>query len=110
VIPYSDITTTDGTTPEPGVYVTVKDIKGNLATLLDDSGNPLGNPVLSGIGGVFHFNIPDLDEGTHTLEFRLSLIESPRTVEVVYLGPNISQSVAAAAASAAAAAAFRGGV
>lgn len=72
-------------TPEPGVYITVKDDTGVLATIYDDSGNLMANPFTSGLGGAFAYNISDTDQGTYTEEYRLSLSEGPRKTIVVDL-------------------------
>lgn len=80
----SDITVSDSFgTPEPGVYITVKDSLGALASLFDDAAAPLGNPIVSGIGGAFYYNVAT--PGTYTEEYRLSLLESPRTIRAVSL-------------------------
>lgn len=82
----SDITVSDALgTPEPGVYVTVKNSLGALATIYDDSGNLMGNPLQSGLGGVFTYNILETSAGTYTEEFRLSLSDLPRRVATVDL-------------------------
>jgi hypothetical protein len=83
----ADITTSDSLgTPEPGVYVTVKDADGNLLSLFDDDGDPMNNPLTTNVNGGFHYNIADADAGAVTEEYRLSLSTYPRRIQVVDLG------------------------
>lgn len=85
----ADTTVSDSLgTPEPGVYITVKDDTGALATLYTDAGALMGNPLVSGIGGAFYYNIADGDAGTFTEEYRLSLSDAPRTIRTVTLDPS----------------------
>ena len=82
----ADTTVADaGGTPEPGVYITVKDANGDLATLYNDDGSSLSNPFQSGIGGAFVYNISDDDEGAFTEEYRLTLGGNPKVVIEVTL-------------------------
>jgi hypothetical protein len=86
----SDVTVSDALgTPEPGVYITVKNDVGDLATLYDDSSNLMANPFQSGVGGAFAYNIADGDAGTYTEEYRLSLASSPRTIRTVLLDTSV---------------------
>jgi hypothetical protein len=85
----ADTTVSDSLgTPEPGVYITVKDDTGALATLYDDAGNLMANPFVSGLGGVFAYNIADGDAGTFTEEYRLNTLESPRRIQSIDLSIN----------------------
>lgn len=87
----ADTTVSDSLgTPEPGVYITVKTNTGALATLYDDAGAVIGNPLLSGLGGAFYYNIADAAAGTYTEEYRLSLLASPRTIRTVLLDPSVN--------------------
>lgn len=81
----SDITVADAlNTPEPGVYVTVKDSLGNVAPIFDDLGAAKANPFASdATTGAFYYNVQT--PGTYTEEFRLSLGNSPAKVDVVSL-------------------------
>jgi hypothetical protein len=81
----SDITVfPDGITPEPGVYVTVKNSAGALVTLYDDVGAVLGNPVLSDANGAFFYNVAT--PGTYIEEYRLSPTALPRRTAAVGIG------------------------
>lgn len=74
----SDITVADALgTPEPGVYIAVKNLDGTLAAIFDDGGSAMANPFQSGVGGAFAYNAA---EGTYVEEYRLSLSDGPRKV------------------------------
>lgn len=80
---YSDITTLDANgTPHAGVYVTIKNDDGTLATLTTDGGGSIGNPTTTDADGSFYFNVTP---GIYSMEFRNSLLESPRIVQAVTL-------------------------
>lgn len=82
----SDITVKDALgTPNPGIYITVKDAAGNLASLFEDNGSVLGNPLVSGINGAFHYNISDSGAGPYFEEYRAALADSP-LVKAITLG------------------------
>jgi hypothetical protein len=83
-------------TPEPGVWITVKDEDGNLVTLYNDDGSSLDNPFQSGTLGAFVYNVTTA--GIYTEEYRLSLSDSPQTIRSVVLDDsagNNSQTFAA---------------
>lgn len=86
----SDVTVSDAQgTPEGGVYITVKNSLGALATLYTDAGGALANPFQStAVTGVFTYNIADTDAGTFTEEYRINLADSPRTIEAIDLSVN----------------------
>jgi len=88
----SDVTVSDSNgTPEGGVYITVKDDTGALATLYNDAGGLMANPFQStAVTGVFTYNIADGDAGTFTEEFRITLGATPRTIEAVDLSVSSS--------------------
>jgi hypothetical protein len=92
VIRRSDVTVSDSNgTPEGGVYITVKDDTGALATLYNDAGGLMANPFQStAVTGVFTYNIADGDAGTFTEEFRLTLGGTPKTIEAVDLSVSSS--------------------
>jgi hypothetical protein len=83
----SDVTVSDAQgTPEGGVYITVKDDTGTLATLYNDAGGLLANPFQSdAVTGIFTYNIADGDAGTFTEEYRLTLGGTPKTIEAIDL-------------------------
>lgn len=85
----ADITVlNDGTTPEPNVYITVKDALGAVATIYDDNGNVQANPFQSGLTGAFSYNIPFDAAGIYNEEFRLSLSDTPRKIVGLDLEPD----------------------
>lgn len=99
----SDVTVSDSLgTPEPGVYITVKDSLGNIAPIYDDLGAPKANPFQSGMGGVFSYNIQNAATGIFIEEFRLSLSESPRKIQAVEITLDLSLRTDLAAATGAA--------
>lgn len=84
----SDITVLpNGSTPQPGIYVTVLDADGELATIYDDDGDEAANPLVTDVAGGFYYNVAQA--GAYTEEFRLSLLDSPRTTRSVRLGDDI---------------------
>ena len=101
-----DITTqADGVTPRAGVYVTVK-LAGAMATIYDADGGAAitTSTLLSGVDGSFTYWVAA--EGTYTEEFRLSLLDQPRTVQAVEIGADLNLRTDLAAAGGAALSGF----
>lgn len=81
----ADITTYgDDLTPEPGVFVTVLNYDGTIASIYNDAAVAIANPVASDNDGSFYYNV--LIAGTYIEEYRLYRGETPRKVVVLPLG------------------------
>lgn len=94
----SDTTVSDSLgTPLPGVYITVRDSDGELAsTFSDDQGTPKSNPFQSGPGGAFAYYA---SAGSYSEEYRLTLGGQPRQVVSVVIDATITDSDLASTAT-----------
>lgn len=80
----ADITTTDGTTPEPGVFITVKKASdSSLATVFDANGALMTQPFTSGSDAKFTYGVDT--EATYIEEYRLTATGDPKTILRVLL-------------------------
>jgi hypothetical protein len=79
-----DTTTTDGTTPEAGVFITIRNADGSLATIYDSGGAPLANPFPSGDDGTFSYGVDA--EGTYIEEYRTTVNGPLKTMLRVLIG------------------------
>jgi hypothetical protein len=97
LIERQDVTTSDGTTPEGGVYITVK-LNGAVATILNADGTAKANPFQSGVDGSFSYFVAVA--GTYVEEYRFNLADTAREIIAVGLDGSADASASLAYQSA----------